>query len=69
MRGNRHKLQHMKFQVNIGKKALKTKSGQTLGQVAWRGGGVSILGVVQNLTRCGPEQPPLTDPGLNRGLD
>lgn len=27
------------------------------------------LGFLKNATGCGSEQPPLTDPGLNKGLE
>jgi len=40
-------------------------------QVAWAGCGVAMLGVIQNLTGHGPEQPSFeqVDLALSRGLD
>ncbi|KAK4823761.1 hypothetical protein QYF61_006057 [Mycteria americana] len=49
-----HKLKYRKFYLGIRKKYY-CEGGQTLEQVAWRGGGVSVLGGIQNTTGHSPE--------------
>lgn len=48
---------------------LGCEVGQTVEQVAQRGCGVSIPGIIQNLTGHGPGQPAPRDPALMGQLD
>lgn len=67
-RGNRHKLEHEKFSLDIRKNACHV-SGQTLAQISQRCCGISILGDSQNSTGKDPEQPSVTVPVLTERLD
>lgn len=71
MRGNSHKLQHGKFQVDIWKeKKNHHLHAQALEQVAQRDLGICILGGVQSLTEYCPKEPGLiTVLVLQLGLD
>lgn len=66
-RGNRHKLKHEKFSLDIRKNACHV-GGQTLAQISQRCG-ISILGDSQNSTGKDPEQPSVTVPVLTERLD
>lgn len=61
-RRNKHKLEHRKFLLDIGKKILPL---EWLPRVCE----VSILGDTQNVAGPGPEQLALTGPTLRRRLD
>ena len=58
-RGNSHKLQQGKFQVDIWKKKKSHLRAQALEQVAQRDFAICVLGHVQSLTRYCPEEPAL----------
>lgn len=51
------------------KKDSSNQEWSNVGKDCLRDYAVSIPRVIKNLTRCVPEGPPLTDPGLNRGLE
>lgn len=65
-RGNKHKLQEGKLQLDISKKKYCNESSQ-IGQRAHRRFGISILGNTQNSISQGPEQPGTSEPCFGGG--
>jgi len=67
-RGNRHKLKHRKFHLNM-RKNFTLSVTRTLEQAAQRSCGVSLSGDIQDPPGQGPVQPAVGDPALAGGLD